>query len=168
MAKSVLITGCSEGGIGDALAMEFHSKGARVFATARTLSKTKHLKAMGMETLSLDVTSAKSIQSALAIINGATGGKLDILVNNSGSGKHLRFSKPCAWPLRLSDAMRLLNRIFDASHRFGFDFSERHVWCERLCRCCRHSSLRVDDYCSKRESCQYWICRQSCLCPLDG
>ena len=90
MAKSVLITGCSEGGIGDTLAREFHSKGARVFATARTLSKTKHLKAMGVETLSLDVTSTESIETALATISGATGGKLDILVNNSGTGKRVR------------------------------------------------------------------------------
>lgn len=87
MRTSVLITGCSEGGIGDALAIEFQSRGARVFATARNPSKMEHLKAMGIETLSLDVTSPQSIETAVATINEATGGKLDILVNNSGIGR---------------------------------------------------------------------------------
>ncbi len=88
MGKSVLITGCSVGGIGEALAIEFHSRGARVFATARTLSKVRQLEAMGIETLSLDVTPPKSIGVAMTTISEATGGKLDILVNNSGAGKH--------------------------------------------------------------------------------
>ncbi len=104
MGKSVLITGCSEGGIGDALAIEFHSKGARVFATARNLSKMKHLKAMGIETLSLDVTSPLSIDTAVATINKATGGKLDILVNNSGKGRCLAAFRACV--LILTDTVR--------------------------------------------------------------
>ena len=87
MAKSVLITGCSEGGIGDALTMEFYSKGARVFASARNPNKIKHLTAMGIETVALDVTVPESIEAAVATICRATGGTLDILVNNSGKGK---------------------------------------------------------------------------------
>jgi 1-acylglycerone phosphate reductase len=85
MAQSVLITGAGSG-IGEALAQEFHSKGLRVFATARTLSKVQHLKEKGMETLELDVTSAESIQNAANAIQTATGGMLDFLVNNSGIG----------------------------------------------------------------------------------
>ena len=96
MGKSVLITGCSEGGIGDALAMEFYSKGARVFASARNLNKIKHLKAMGIETLSLDVTSPELIETAVATVCKATGGTLDILVNNSGKGEHRRVLRPYA------------------------------------------------------------------------
>lgn len=33
--KVALITGCSDGGIGHALALELHNRGWRVFATAR-------------------------------------------------------------------------------------------------------------------------------------
>ncbi|PQE10300.1 hypothetical protein CJF32_00000857 [Rutstroemia sp. NJR-2017a WRK4] len=84
--KTVLITGCSEGGIGDALAQVFHRKGLRVFATARNLSKIEHLKKMGLETLPLDVTDAASIKAAVESIKSITGGTLDILVNNSGGG----------------------------------------------------------------------------------
>jgi 1-acylglycerone phosphate reductase len=89
MKKSVLITGCSKGGIGDALAQEFHNKGLRVFATARDLAKVEHLKAMGLEVLQLDVTSQESIQNAMDEVQKAAGGKLDFLVNNAGSGKCL-------------------------------------------------------------------------------
>jgi 1-acylglycerone phosphate reductase len=87
MVKVVLITGCSKGGIGDALAQEFYRQGLRVFATARDLAKIQHLKTMGLETLQLDVTSEESIQNAATYIKEATGGKLDFLVNNAGIGK---------------------------------------------------------------------------------
>lgn len=84
--KSVLITGCSEGGIGDALAKEFHRKGLRVFATARNLAKVQHLKNLGLEILPLDVVDADSIAQAVESVRALTGGTLDILVNNSGYG----------------------------------------------------------------------------------
>lgn len=87
--KSVLITGCSEGGIGDAIARSFHAKGLRVFATARDLAKVAHFKALGVEILPLDVTDAESIKYAVQSVKAATGGTLDILVNNSGSGNYL-------------------------------------------------------------------------------
>ncbi|KAF7924498.1 hypothetical protein BELL_0041g00370 [Botrytis elliptica] len=84
--KTVLITGCSEGGIGDALAKSFHRQGLRVFATARNLAKIEHLKKLGLETLSLDVTDSTSIKEAVDAVALKTGGKLDFLVNNSGAG----------------------------------------------------------------------------------
>jgi 1-acylglycerone phosphate reductase len=84
--KSVLITGTSEGGIGDALARNFHQKGLRVFATARNLAKVQHLKELGLEILLLDVTDDASIKQAVDSVKAATGGTLDILVNNSGRG----------------------------------------------------------------------------------
>ncbi|KAI9649590.1 hypothetical protein NHQ30_002171 [Ciborinia camelliae] len=84
--ETVLITGCSEGGIGDALAKSFHRRGLRVFATARNVSKIEHLKRLGLDTLPLDVTDAASIKAAVEAVKLKTGGTLDFLVNNSGAG----------------------------------------------------------------------------------
>lgn len=84
--KSVLITGCSKGGIGDALAREFHRQGHRVLASARNLSKVQHLVAMGIETILLDVTDEASISEAVQKVTALPGGELDFLVNNSGMG----------------------------------------------------------------------------------
>jgi len=88
MKKSVFITGCSQGGIGDALAQEFHHLGWRVFPSVRTISKAQHLADMGMEIVQLDVNDADSVKAAVETVSAATGGKLDILLNNAGAGKH--------------------------------------------------------------------------------
>lgn len=85
--KTALITGCSKGGLGDALAREFHSKGIRVLATARNLSRIEHFKELGIETLKLDVEDSESIKAAAKAVEELTGGKLDFLLNNSGMGK---------------------------------------------------------------------------------
>lgn len=85
--KTVLITGCSAGGIGEALAKEFHKKGLWVFATARNLTKVKQLKALGLDVIQLDVVDDESIEQAVEKVKAATGGKLDFLVNNSGGGR---------------------------------------------------------------------------------
>lgn len=85
--KTVFITGCSEGGIGDALAKSFHKKGMRVFASARNLAKVQHLKEMGLDVVQLDVADGDSIREAVETVKAATGGTLDFLVNNSGLGK---------------------------------------------------------------------------------
>ncbi|KZV80440.1 short chain dehydrogenase/reductase-like protein [Exidia glandulosa HHB12029] len=82
--KTVLITGCSPGGIGHALALEFHAKGCRVFATGRNVDKLADLQAKGIETFALDVTSDTSVKAAVAKVGELTGGTLDILFNNAG------------------------------------------------------------------------------------
>lgn len=84
--QSVLITGCSAGGIGDSLAQAFHKKGVRVFATARNLDKVQHLKDAGIEVIQLDVVDDASIKAAFETVKALTGGTLNILVNNSGGG----------------------------------------------------------------------------------
>lgn len=84
--KTVLITGCSTGGIGAGLAEVFREKGYHVFATARTPSKIPMslAEAPNVTVLTLDVVSSDSIAAAVQKVNEETGGKLDVLVNNSG------------------------------------------------------------------------------------
>lgn len=84
MAKSVLITGCTPGGIGHALAKEFKKRGLRVFATARNAGSLSDLAGQGIETLSLEVTDQDSIQALKEEVAHRTGGPLDFLVNNAG------------------------------------------------------------------------------------
>ncbi|KII87246.1 hypothetical protein PLICRDRAFT_42884 [Plicaturopsis crispa FD-325 SS-3] len=84
--KTVLITGCSAGGIGHALAVEFHARGHRVIATARRPEAMSELAALGITTLQLDVTDEASIRKVHDEVAELTGGKLDILVNNAGQG----------------------------------------------------------------------------------
>ncbi|TCD61222.1 hypothetical protein EIP91_008773 [Steccherinum ochraceum] len=82
--RTVLITGCSEGGLGEEIAKQYHAKGLRVFATARRPESMKSLKALGVEIFALDVTNTESISALKAQIEELTGGSLDILVNNAG------------------------------------------------------------------------------------
>ncbi|KAL2803214.1 hypothetical protein BJX63DRAFT_78256 [Aspergillus granulosus] len=83
--KSVLITGCSPGGIGNALAREFQRHGLRVFATARDAKSLEDLAALGVETLSLTVDDEDSVQLCFAEVERRLGDKgLDYLVNNAG------------------------------------------------------------------------------------
>ncbi|PVH80471.1 short-chain dehydrogenase/reductase [Cadophora sp. DSE1049] len=90
--KSVLITGCSAGGIGAGLAEVFHEKGFHVFATLRNPSKLPGSlsKVPNVTVLTLDVLSSSSIAAAVDSVTKETGGKLDVLLNNSGVG----FSAP--------------------------------------------------------------------------
>ncbi|CAI6095952.1 unnamed protein product [Clonostachys chloroleuca] len=85
MKRSILITGCSKGGAGNALALEFLARDFRVFATARSLTSMTNLESAGVEILHLDVTSLDSIKGLKDEINKRTGGKLDILFNNAGT-----------------------------------------------------------------------------------
>ncbi|KAJ7117853.1 hypothetical protein C8R44DRAFT_791529 [Mycena epipterygia] len=84
-SRTVCITGCSAGGLGDALAREFQSRGFHVFATSRQLSSMESLAALdNITTLALDVTDGESIRATKDEISALTGGKLDVLVNNAG------------------------------------------------------------------------------------
>src|SRR3990167_4519728 len=83
MDKSILITGCSTG-IGLCAAKALHTKGYRVFATARKDSDVTKLQSLGLESLGLDVNSSDSMRSALNYVLDKTGGTLDALFNNAG------------------------------------------------------------------------------------
>jgi 1-acylglycerone phosphate reductase len=63
--KSVLITGCSKGGIEDVLVQSFYRGGLRVFATAGDLSKVDRLKEMGLSVSALDIVDATSLRNAV-------------------------------------------------------------------------------------------------------
>lgn len=84
--RSILITGCSDGGLGSGLAIAFHNAGWRVFASARDTSKMQVVAAKGIETVQLDVTDPESIASCVGHIESLTpDGSLDALVNNAGA-----------------------------------------------------------------------------------
>ncbi|KAF2724663.1 NAD(P)-binding protein [Polychaeton citri CBS 116435] len=78
--RTVLITGCSDGGLGAALAVALHKAGLHVYASARNPTKMENLAALGIETIQLDVQSPKSISECVSKISN-----LDILINNAGA-----------------------------------------------------------------------------------
>jgi NAD(P)-dependent dehydrogenase (short-subunit alcohol dehydrogenase family) len=89
--RSVLITGSSSG-IGAALSRRFAERGWRVFATMRNpdgpggaaLRDEAAARGWRLTTPALDVTSDASVSDAIAKVLEATGGRLDVLVNNAG------------------------------------------------------------------------------------
>ncbi|KAK1249003.1 hypothetical protein MKX08_007223 [Trichoderma sp. CBMAI-0020] len=87
--KSVLITGCSAGGLGASLALAFQKHGYVVFATARSPEKIPSTLTglPNVHVLSLDVTSDESVYAAAKSVKATLAGKgLDVLFNNSGIG----------------------------------------------------------------------------------
>ncbi|KAJ1663081.1 hypothetical protein IW140_005880 [Coemansia sp. RSA 1813] len=87
MDKVALITGCSEGGIGHSLALEFASEGYRVYATAlRMCEFSKYLLEKDAVTpLVLDITKPDSIKQTIQRVLGEAS-YIDILINNAGIG----------------------------------------------------------------------------------
>jgi NAD(P)-dependent dehydrogenase (short-subunit alcohol dehydrogenase family) len=79
--RSILITGCSSG-IGEACALGLHTRGWRVFATARKSSDINRLDAAGLEALYLDYNDPASIVSCVAEVLNRTDGRIDALFNN--------------------------------------------------------------------------------------
>lgn len=82
--KVALVTGASSG-IGNAIARSLHRNGVTVYAGARRVSRMNDLDDLGITTLALDVTDAKSVESVVNRIVSETG-RIDILVNNAGYG----------------------------------------------------------------------------------
>lgn len=83
--KTVLITGCSAGGIGHALAISFQHHGYTVLATARSPKKMSDLASLpNIHLLGLDVIDTNSIAAVVKEVEIRTGGSLDVLINNAG------------------------------------------------------------------------------------
>lgn len=84
--KSILITGCSSG-IGLCVAEALHTRGYRVFATARKAEDVDMLQQKGLESLQLDLADSSSITTAFNDVLQRTGGTLDALFNNGAYGQ---------------------------------------------------------------------------------
>lgn len=89
--KSILITGCSSG-FGRLAAEDYARKGAKVFATMRNLPRKEadELNALAkaekldLSVIEIDVTVDEQVEAGVAKALEATGGTLDVLINNAG------------------------------------------------------------------------------------
>ena len=88
-----LITGVSQGGLGDALTTELLARNINVIATNIRIEDMEYLSSTPsssqdarLEKLQLDVTDLESIATARDATAKLTGGKLDFLFNNAGYG----------------------------------------------------------------------------------
>ena len=82
----VLITGCSSG-LGHASALFFRGAGFRTVATARKLADIDDLRALGCQTLQLDVSDEDLRRAAVAAVEQEFGA-IGVLVNNAGYGQY--------------------------------------------------------------------------------
>ena len=81
MGKVILVTGASSG-IGLACANALQAKGHTVYGSSRDI---KRIKSVSFKPIQIDVTDDASVKAAIAAIIKAEG-KIDVLVNNAGSG----------------------------------------------------------------------------------
>ncbi|KAK7464295.1 NADPH-dependent 1-acyl dihydroxyacetone phosphate reductase [Stygiomarasmius scandens] len=83
--RIVFITGCSDGGIGAALAITLANKGCIVYASSRSISSMAGLTHSNIRKLTVDVTVDASVESAAKEIYEKEG-RLDVAIANAGVG----------------------------------------------------------------------------------
>ena len=86
--KTILITGAATG-FGRDMAETFKTAGHRVFAgfretAGRRKDAAEALRSQGIDVVELDVTSDKSVDTAVASVLKATDNALDVVINNAG------------------------------------------------------------------------------------
>lgn len=72
---------CGQGGIGEALVLEYKRRGVNPIATVLPNESSDHLTKAGITFFVLDVTKDESVVELKAKVQSLTGGRLDILVN---------------------------------------------------------------------------------------
>ncbi|POS74653.1 hypothetical protein DHEL01_v206960 [Diaporthe helianthi] len=82
--RFALVTGCGQGGIGEALVKEYQKRKIRALATVLPSEERSHSTEAGITCFSLDVTDEESVRELKKNIAALTDGHLDILVNNAG------------------------------------------------------------------------------------
>ena len=89
MTKTTLITGANKG-LGRETARRLLAEGHDVWMAARDASLGQAAAdELGARFVQLDVTDEDSVTAAVALVGDATGGRLDVLVNNAGiAGAH--------------------------------------------------------------------------------
>lgn len=80
---TAVVTGASTG-IGRATARALAAEGLTVHAGVRSEDDASSVKEDGLTPLLLDVTEVESVEAAVAEVTEASGGRLDVLVNNAG------------------------------------------------------------------------------------
>ncbi|KIY50436.1 oxidoreductase [Fistulina hepatica ATCC 64428] len=81
--KIVLVTGCSDGGIGSYLCASFASRNCLVYATARRMEAMNTLSGTNITKMRLDVTDDAAVQTTVSTVIEREG-RIDIVVNNAG------------------------------------------------------------------------------------
>ncbi|KAF7590828.1 hypothetical protein BBP40_002351 [Aspergillus hancockii] len=86
--RTVLISGCSGGSLGSALALSFHNADGGCSRRGRNLTKLKKVDEAGIETVQLDTLLEESTARGVAQVQQLSG-SLDTLLNDAGAGHSL-------------------------------------------------------------------------------
>ncbi|EPQ60364.1 oxidoreductase [Gloeophyllum trabeum ATCC 11539] len=103
--KVVLVTGCSNGGIGFHLCLHFAKHGCKVYATSRRLESMDAFDHPSIRRLAMDVTSEEDVEAVVQQIIEAEG-RIDVVVNNAGHA--------CIGPT-VEIPLETVKRTFDAN-----------------------------------------------------